>query len=110
MPHLRIRTLLAFCLLASFSLTLAVGCGHSVEGTYRDPSNSITAEFKNGKAYIALGAYAVEGTYTIQGNKIIARGDFGLMIPNPCVFTINDDGTIQGPKETLIPRLEKVRS
>ena len=45
----------------------------------------------------------------IEGNKIIARGDFGLMIPSPLVFTTNDDGTIQGPKDTVIPRLEKVK-
>jgi hypothetical protein len=90
-------------------LTMLIGCGHSVEGTYRDPSNSITAELKNGKAYIAQGGYAVEGTYTIEGNKIIAKGDFGMMIPSPLVFTINDDGTIQGPKDTFIPRLEKVK-
>ena len=90
-------------------LTMLIGCGRGIEGKYRDPSNTITAEFKNGKAYIALGAYAVEGTYTIEGNKIIARGDFGMMIPSPLVFTVNDDGTIQGPKDTFIPRLEKVK-
>jgi hypothetical protein len=88
---------------------MLIGCGHSVEGTYRDPSNMITAEFKNGKAYIAMDGYAVEGTYTIQGNKIIAKGDLGMMIPSPLAFTINDDGTIQGPQNTFIPRLEKVK-
>jgi hypothetical protein len=51
----------------------------------------------------------VEGTYKIEGKKIIATGDFGLMIPNPCVFTINDDGSIDGPKNSMIPRLEKVK-
>ena len=90
-------------------LSVLIGCGHSVEGTYRDPSNTVTAEFKNGKAYIALGAYAVAGTYTIEGNTIIARGDFGMLIPNPLVFTVNDDGTIEGPKGTFIPRLERVK-
>ena|SRR5215471_12835437 len=90
-------------------LTTLIGCGHSIEGTYRDPSNMITAEFRNGKASIAMGGYAVEGTYTIQNNKIIAKGDFGIMIPSPLVFTINDDGTIQGPRNTFIPRLEKVK-
>jgi hypothetical protein len=90
-------------------MSLAIGCGGGVEGKYADPSNQIIAEFKDGKAYIALGGYAVTGTYKIEGKKIIARGDFGLMIPNPCVFTINDDGTIMGPKDTFIPRLEKVK-
>jgi len=107
MGKLWTRAAQVFFILAG--LTMLIGCGHSVEGTYRDPSNTITAEFKNGKAYIALGAYAVEGTYTIEGNKIIAKGDFGMMIPSPLIFTINDDGTIQGPKNTFIPRLEKVK-
>ena len=90
-------------------LSVLIGCGHGIEGKYREPSDTVSAEFKNGKAYIALGVYAVEDTYAIEGNKIIARGDFGLMIPSPLVFTTNDDGTIQGPKDTVIPRLEKVK-
>jgi hypothetical protein len=88
---------------------IGVGCGSSAEGKYRDPSGSINAEFKDGKAYIALGAYAVDGTYKIEGDKIIAAGNFGLMLPNPVVFTINKDGTIDGPRDTMIPRLEKVK-
>ena len=62
---------------------LAIACGSSTEGNYRDPSGTINAEFKDGKVYIGLGAYAVDGTYKIEGNKIIARGDFGLMLPRP---------------------------
>jgi hypothetical protein len=88
---------------------LGVGCGSSPEGKYRDPSGTINAEFKDGKAYIALGAYAVDGTYKIESNKIIATGDFGLMLPHTVVFTINKDGTIDGPRDTMIPRLEKVK-
>jgi len=60
---------------------LGVGCGSSPEGKYRDPSGTINAEF-DGKAYIALGAYAVDGTYKIEGDKILASGDFGLMLPH----------------------------
>jgi len=101
-----LTTLLVSLLLV---LSIAVGCGSSPEGKYRDPSGTINAQFKDGKAYIALGAYAVDGTYKIEGKKIIARGDFGPMIPNPCVFTINDDGTIDGPRDSMIPRLEKVK-
>jgi len=89
--------------------TLAVACGGGVEGKYRDPSGTINASFQDGKAYIALGGYAVDGTYKIQGDKIIATGDFGLMLPNPVVFTINKDGSIDGPRDTMIPRLEKVK-
>jgi hypothetical protein len=104
-PNLRKAMLIS--LFAGILVTL--GCGSSPEGKYRDPSGTINAQFKDGKAYIGLGAYAVEGTYKIEGKKIIATGDFGLMIPNPCVFTINDDGTIDGPKNSMIPRLERVK-
>jgi hypothetical protein len=100
------KVLFAFVL---FGAALAAACGNSAEGKYRDPTGSINAEFESGKAYIALGAYAVDGTYTIEGNKIIAKGDFGLMLPNPCVFTSNKDGTIDGPRNSMIPRLEKVK-
>jgi hypothetical protein len=89
--------------------TFAIACGGGVEGTYRDPTGGITAQFKGGKAYLALGVMDVEGTYTIDGNKIVARGDFGPMIGSPITFTVNSDGTIQGPKDSLFPRLEKVK-
>jgi hypothetical protein len=106
--NLRPRRALLFFALAL--ATLATGCGSSSpEGKYRDPTGSINAQFKDGKAYIALGSYAVDGTYKIEGKKIIAKGDFGPMIPNPCVFTINDDGSIDGPRDSAIPRLEKVK-
>jgi len=100
------KTLFALVVLAGAAL--AAACG-GAEGKYRDPSGTINAEFKDGKAYIGLGAYAVDGTYKIQGDKIIARGDFGLMLPSPLVFTINKDGSIDGPRDTMIPRLEKVK-
>lgn len=103
----RIRTMVLICALVGAGM--AIGCGGGAEGTYRDPTGSITAEFKDGKSYIALGAYAVHGTYAIEGDKIVAKGDFGMMIPNPCVFTVNKDGTIDGPKDSMIPRLEKVK-
>src|SRR5271154_2683817 len=103
-----LRKLLLVSVLAA--AILAIGCfGSSPEGKYRDPSGTITAEFKGGKAYLALGVYAVDGTYKIEGNKIIARGDFGMMIPNPMVFTINSDGSIDGDRNSSFPRLEKVK-
>jgi hypothetical protein len=88
---------------------LAIGCGGGAEGKYRDPSGTINAEFKDGKAYVALGAYAVDGTYKVEGDKIVARGDFGPMLPSPLVFTSNKDGTIDGPRNSMIPRLEKAK-
>jgi len=100
------KSFLASLLVAA---AFVVACGSGAEGKYRDPSGSINAEFKDGKAYIGLGSYAVDGTYTIEGDKIVAKGDFGLMLPSPLVFTINKDGSIDGPRSTMIPRLEKVK-
>ena len=102
-----IRNALFVVVLAVAPLT--VGCGGGAEGKYRDPSGTINAEFIDGKAYVALGAYAVDGTYKIDGNKIVARGDFGPMLPSPLIFTVNKDGTIDGPRDTMIPRLEKAK-
>jgi len=89
--------------------TLAVACGSGAEGKYRDPSGTINAEFKDGKAYVALGAYAVDGTYKVEGDKIVAHGDFGPMLPSPLIFTMNKDGTLDGPRNSMIPRLERVK-
>ncbi len=107
MRNSSIRRVLLVSVLACAAI--GVGCGSSAEGKYRDTSGTIDAEFKDGKAYIALGAYAVDGTYKIEGDKIVATGDFGLMLPHTVVFTINKNGTIDGPRDTMIPRLEKVK-
>ena len=48
---------------------LAIGCGGGAEGKYRDPSGTINAEFKDGKAYVALGAYAVDGWVWNVGSR-----------------------------------------
>ena len=88
---------------------VAIGCGSSAEGKYRDPTGTMNASFQDGKAYIAMGAYAVDGTYKIEGDKIIASGDFGMMLPHTITFTINKDGSIDPQRDTPIPRLEKVK-
>ena len=63
------------------------------KGSIAIPSGTINCSFEDGKAYIGLGMYAVDGTYKIEGDKIIATGDFGLMLPHTVVFTINKDGS-----------------
>jgi hypothetical protein len=100
------KSILAIVLAAA---AFVIACGSGAEGKYRDPSGSINAEFKDGKAYIGLGSYAVDGTYKIEGDKIIAKGDFGMMIPSPIVFTVNKDGSIDGPRDTVFTRLDKVK-
>lgn len=87
-----------------------VGCvGSGPEGKYRDPTGTVNAEFKDGKAYLAFGAMAEHGAYKIDGNKIIVTGDLGPMIVSPAVFTVNQDGSIDGPKDSVFPRLEKAK-
>jgi hypothetical protein len=100
----------AFLAVALAIALFAVGCGSSVEGKYRDPSGTINCSFEDGKAYIGLGVYAVDGTYKIDGNKIIATGDFGMMLPHTIVFTVNKDGSLDPQRDTPIPRLEKVKN
>ena len=90
--------------------TVIAACGSSAEGKYRDPSGTINASFQDGKAYIGMGAYAVDGTYKIDGDKIVATGDFGMMLPHTITFTINKDGSIDPQRDTPIPRLEKVKN
>jgi len=87
----------------------AIACGGGAEGKYQDPTGTIRAQFKGGKTYLAFGAMDAEGTYEVKDKKIICHGDFGPMIPSPLVFTVNDDGTIQGPKDSLFTRLQKVK-
>jgi len=99
---------------ALFALVLAgasfaVGCGSNPEGKYRDPTGTVNAEFKGGKAYLAFGAMAEHGTYKIDGDKITVSGDLGPMIVSPAVFTVNSDGSIDGPKDSVFPRMEKVK-
>jgi hypothetical protein len=105
--HMFKRAILTAVLAAA---TLAVACGGGVEGKYRDPSGTINCSFQDGKAYIGLGMYAVDGTYKIEGDKIIATGDFGLMLPHTIVFTVNKDGSLDPQRDTPIPRLEKVKN
>jgi hypothetical protein len=89
--------------------SVTVACGSNPEGKYRDPTGTVNAEFKGGKAYLAFGALAEHGTYKIDGDKIVVSGDLGPMIVSPAVFTLNSDGTIDGPKDSVFPRMEKVK-
>jgi hypothetical protein len=106
---LPIRNALLAVLLAGASLT--VGCGlHGPEGKYRDSSGNVNVEFTDGKAYLAVGDTAARGTYTVDGNKIVVTGDLGaLKIVSPAVFTVNHEDSIDGPKGSAFPRLERAR-
>jgi hypothetical protein len=103
--NMRTRHLLVAA--AVLSALLAVSCGR-YQGLYRDRSGTISLDLHKGKARLSLGAYTIEGTYKLDGNKIIATGNFGPLIPNPCIFTLNDDGSLDGPPGSMILHLQKV--
>jgi hypothetical protein len=103
---IRFRKSLVLSLLLAVSF--AISCGRA-QGLYRDPSGTISVEFKKGKTRLSLGSYVIEGTYKIDGNRIIASGNFGPLIPNPCIFTLNDDGSLDGPPGSMLPHLQKIK-
>jgi len=94
--------------LLAVAVTLAA-CGAGVEGKYRDESGMARAEFTGGKAHIAVGLLTVDGTYKVDGNKILVTADFGPMVQNPVVFTVNGDGSLDPPRDSMLPRMEKVK-
>jgi hypothetical protein len=77
------RTRNTFSIVLAGEAALLAACGsRGVEGKYCDSTSTFNAEFKDGKAYIAMGAYTVDGTYKIEGDIIIATGDFLPMLPH----------------------------
>jgi|GEM_PF-1048655 len=106
---LTVQTGMLAVILAIAMLGVACGSG-GLEGKYRDSDGTFSAELKDGKAYIAMGSYAVDGTYKIEGNKLIATGDFGMMLPHTVVLTILSDGTLDPPRDTPIPDWRRLRS
>jgi hypothetical protein len=102
------RQALLAVLLAGASLT--AGCGRNgPEGKYRDPTGNINVEFKDGQASLSVGTTVEHGTYTVDGKKIIVTGDLEPMIGSPAVFTVNHEETIDGPRGSVFPRMERVR-
>lgn len=80
------------------------GCGSSVAGsTYIDNGGVVQIEFKSdGKAYVSTGPVSNTCSYT-QGGKtltLICRGD-------KTVFTVDDDGALNGPPDGFMGRLTK---
>jgi hypothetical protein len=48
-------------------------------------------------------SYEVDGTYKIEDNKLIATGDFGMMLPHTTVFTILSVGLLDPLATRLYP-------
>jgi hypothetical protein len=101
-----IRRALLTSVLAGVSL--AVGCGSNPEGKYRDSNGSVTLELKGGKATLNYGMVRIDGTYTVDGDKITMRPTVGET-SQTMIFTMNKDGSIDGPPGSDITKLRKAK-
>jgi hypothetical protein len=88
-----ISNLLALGVLLMWSVLLT-GCGGKVEGnTYAGNGGVVQIEFKSGgKAYVSTGPVSTPCTYTESGKT---------------VFTVDDDGALNGPQGGMLGRLTK---
>jgi hypothetical protein len=101
-PWMRKATLVSVLAAAA----LAIGCGGNPEGKYRDAQGAVTLELKGGKATLEYGRIRIDGTYTVDGDKITMRPTVGNT-SQTMVFTINKDGSIDGPPGSDITGLQK---
>jgi hypothetical protein len=80
------------------------GCGAKVEGnTYAGNGGIVQIEFKSGgKAYVSTGPVSTPCTYTESGKTVtlVCEGD-------KTVFTVDDDGSLNGPQGGMLGRLTK---
>ena len=101
-----IRKALLVSVLAAAAL--AVGCGSNPEGKYRDAQGAVTLELKGGKASLNYGPIRIDGTYIVDGDKITIRPTVGET-SQTMVFTVNNDGSIDGPPGSDITKLRKAK-
>jgi hypothetical protein len=83
---------------------LLIACDGKVEGnTYAGNGGVVQIEFKSGgKAYVSTGPVSTPCTYTESGKTVtlICEGD-------KTVFTVDDDGALNGPQGGMLGRLTK---
>jgi hypothetical protein len=95
--------LLALGVLLMWSVLLT-GCGGTVEGTtYAGNGGVVQIEFKSGgRAYVSTGPVSTPCTYTESGKTVtlVCEGD-------KTVFTVDDDGALNGPQGGMLGRLTK---
>jgi hypothetical protein len=95
--------LLALGVLLQWSVLLT-GCGGKVEGnTYAGNGGVVQIEFKSGgKAYVSTGPVSTPCNYTESGKTVtlVCEGD-------KTVFTVDDDGALNGPQGGMLERLTK---
>jgi hypothetical protein len=104
MKKIRFNTkLLALGVLPIGSLLLT-GCGGKVEGnTYAGNGGVVQIEFKSGgKAFVSTGPVTTSCTYAESGKTVtlVCEGD-------KTVFTVEDDGALNGPPGGMLGRLTK---
>ena len=86
-------------------LTLAIACSGGVKGnTYADNGNVVQIEFKSGgKAYMSMGPMTNTCNYTESGKNVTLNCGPGENL----VFTVDDDGALNGPPGGMVTRLTK---
>lgn len=78
--------LIAACLLLT-------ACGQKLDGTYTDEMGITEYDFKSAdKVYVKVMGSETELDYAIEDDKVKISGPQGNM-----VFTLNEDGSLQGP-------------
>lgn len=96
------RTHLSGALLLATIFSL--GCGGGVAGnTYVDNGGVVQVEFKSGgKAYVSTGPVSHTCSYTENGKTVTLNCD-----GDKTVFTMDDDGSLNGPQGGFLGRLNK---
>lgn len=86
------------------STILCLGCGGGVAGnTYIDNGGVVQVEFKSGgKAYVSTGPVSHTCSYTESGKTVTLNCD-----GDKTVFTVDDDGSLNGPQGGFLGRLNK---
>jgi len=102
MRDVSIRRIFLAWTVACVSLTL--GCGSKLEGTYINATGQVAIEFKSGRAYLTMGVVTSPADYEVKGDKIIIKENKDDK--EPIVLTRNGDGSI----ETPFGRMTKKRS
>jgi hypothetical protein len=86
------------------TLAIALGCSGKVAGnTYEDNGGVVKVEFKSGgKAYVSTGPVTNTCSYEENGKSLTltCEGD-------KTVFTVDDDGDLNGPPGGFLTRLTK---
>jgi len=76
-------------------LSLSLGCGSKLEGTYVSATGMAAIELKSGKAYLTTGVVTQSGEYEVKGDKIIIKENKDDR--EPIILTRNGDGSIDTP-------------